>query len=286
MSSDAAATSLAFAHRRPGQAALAYSRNAALFLIGAVACVLLYLFLLNFPPIGLRSSTAGVIPVVVLAATTAWLTAWALRAQGWPAAVLGLGRDQRPTRRFALGFMAGAGLAVAWLGIVTMITSAAWHANPAFSGVALLLACLFHLFNNLGEELVYRGYLFIRLTAAWGSAAATLVTSAAFALLHLQAGLPWLSVLAVVFTAALVFGATFARWRSLPLALGFHLATNVVQDATGLRPGAASLWTPEYPPGATQQGPSILAVIAILNAAAAASLFLWPRKSRKPWDGL
>ncbi|HEU6454152.1 MAG TPA: type II CAAX endopeptidase family protein [Roseateles sp.] len=260
--------------------ALADWRTTALFLFGAVGCVLLYLFLLNFPPIGLRSRSAGVIPVLVLAATTAGLSVWALRAQGWPAAVLGLRRDQWPGGRFALGLMAGTGLAVAWMCAVTMLTGATWHANSAFSGVALLLACLFHLFNNLGEELVYRGYLFLRLTAAWGSAVATLVTSAAFALLHLQAGLPWLSVLAVVFTAALVFGAVFARWRSLPLALGCHLATNVVQDITGLRTGAASLWVPEYPAGSAQQGPSILAVIALLNAAAAASLFLWPQRRR------
>lgn len=259
--------------------ALACWRTPALFLLGAIACVLLYLFLLNFPPIGLHSPTAGVIPVLVLAAATAWLTAWALRTQRWSTAVLGLDRRQRPASRFASGFVAGTALAAAWIGMVTLITGAAWHANPAFSGTALLSACLFHLFNNLGEELVYRGYLFLRLTSAWGGAAATLSTSAVFALLHLQAGLPWLSVLTVVFTAALVFGAVFARWRSLPLALGFHFATNVVQDVTGLRTGAFSLWAPEYQVGSTQQGHIILAVIALFNAAVAVTLLLSPRNT-------
>ncbi|WP_310261167.1 type II CAAX prenyl endopeptidase Rce1 family protein [Roseateles saccharophilus] len=160
----------------------------ALFLLGAAACVLLYLFLLNFPPIGLHSPTAGVIPVLVLATTVAWLTAWALRAQGWRGAALGLGRGQRPASCFAAGFLAGTALAAAWMGIVTLVTGSFWHANPAFSGGAVLAACLFHLLNNLGEELVYRGYLFLRLDSACGAAAATLTTSAAFALLHLQAG--------------------------------------------------------------------------------------------------
>lgn len=257
----------------------------ALFLVGAVACVLLYLFLLNFPPVGLDSPTAGVIPVLVLATTVAWLTAWALQAQGWTSAVIGLGRGQRPAGLFAAGFLAGTALAAAWMGIVTMVTGASWHANSAFSGGAVLAACLFHLFNNLGEELVYRGYLFLRLDSAWGTAAAALTTSAAFALLHLQAGLPGPSVLAVVFTSALVFGAAFSRWRSLPLALGLHVATNVVQDTTGLRTGAASLWAPEYPPGSTQQGPAILAAIALLNAAIAVALLKWPRgAARAPGD--
>ncbi|HEV6965136.1 type II CAAX endopeptidase family protein [Roseateles sp.] len=248
-----------------------------LFLLGAAACVLLYLFLLNFPPTGLRSPTAGVIPVLALATTTAWLTVWALRAQGWRGAVLGLSRGQQPAGRFAAGFLAGTALVTAWMGIVMLVTGSAWHANPAFSRGAVLAACLFHLFNNLGEELVYRGYLFLRLDSAWGAAGATLITSAAFALLHLQAGLPGLSVLAVVFTSALVFGAAFSRWRSLPLALGFHVATNVVQDITGLRTGPASLWMPEYPAGSTQQGPTILAAIGLLNAALAVALLIWPR---------
>jgi len=251
-----------------------------LFVLGAAGCVLLYLFLLNFPPTGLRSATAGVIPVLVLAGTTAWLTARVLRAEGWPPAVLGLGPGQRPAARFSVGFMAGTAQAALWMGIVTLVTGATWHANPAFTGTALLLACLFHLFNNIGEELVYRGYLFLRLASAWGAATAILATSSVFALLHLQAGLPWLSVLAVVFTAALVFGAVFARWRSLPLALGFHVATNVIQDATGLRGGAHSLWTPQYAGGATQQGPAILAAIAVLNTAVALALFLWPRRGQ------
>jgi len=247
-----------------------------LFLLGALACIFLYLFLLNFQPTGLHSPTAGVIPVLVLAATTAWLTARTLRAEGWPVTVLGLGRGQRPIAIFAAGFVAGTGLAALWMGVVTLVTGATWHANPAFNGVALLLACLFHLFNNIGEELVYRGYLFLRLASAWGAVAATLATSGAFALLHLQAGLPWLSVLSVVFTAALLFGAVFARWRSLPLALGLHVATNLVQDATGLRTSAASLWVIEDPAGPAQHGPDILVAIAVLNAVIALAVLLWP----------
>jgi membrane protease YdiL (CAAX protease family) len=256
---------------------LASWKTPALFVLGAAACVLLYLFLLNLPATGVNSPTAGVIPVLVLATTTAWLTAWALRAQGWGSVLLGLSREQQPASRFAAGLLAGTALAAAWMGIVTLVSGCAWHSNPAFVGGTLVATCLFHLFNNLGEELVYRGYLFLRLESAWGAAAANLTTSAAFALLHLQAGLPGLSVLAVVFTSALVFGAAFARRRSLPLVLGLHVATNVFQDTTGLRRSAASLWVPEYPTGATQQGPTILAAIALLNAAIAMFLLIWPR---------
>jgi membrane protease YdiL (CAAX protease family) len=251
-----------------------------LFVLGAAFCVLLYLFLLNFPPVSLRSRTAGVIPVMALAASTAWLTARFLRADGLSAAVLGIGRGDRPVARFGLGFLAGCGLTGLWLGIVTMAAGASWHRNPTFSVLALLLAAAFNFFNNTGEELVYRGYLFVRLADAWGATLTVLVTSGAFALLHLQAGIPWLSVLAGVFTSGLIFAAIFARWRSLPLALGFHVATNIAQDVAGLRTGAASLFAPKYPAGAPGSGQAVLAGIAVLNVAVAIGILAWPRRQR------
>ncbi len=251
-------------------------------MLGAAACVLLYLFLLNFPPISPRSPTAGLIPVIVLAATTAWLTARFLRTDGLSVAVLGLAPGLRPTTRFGQGILAGTALTALWMGIVTIATGATWGPNPTFRLSALVVAFLFYLFNNVGEELVYRGYLFVRLAAAWGAAITVFLTASAFALLHLQAGIPWLSVLAGVFTSGLVFGALFARWRSMPLALGFHVATNVAQDALGLRPAGASLLTLAYPPGAADRGPAILGGIALLNLAVAAGLLLWPRRQRAP----
>jgi membrane protease YdiL (CAAX protease family) len=142
---------------------------------------------------------------------------------------------------------------------------------------------VFSFLNNVGEEMIYRGYAFVRLADHWGEAITVLVTSSIFALLHLQAGLPWLSVLAGVFTAGLIFGATFARWRSLPLALGLHVATNIVQDATGLRPSAASLIAPEYPASAAATGSTLLAGIAALNLLVAIGILLVGRHSRTVW---
>ena len=136
----------------------------------------------------------------------------------------------------------------------------------------MLGACAFTFFNNAGEELVYRGYAFVRLASRFGPYLTVVATSGLFALLHLQAGLPWPSVLAGVFTAAVVFGAIFARWRSVPLALGFHVATNIAQDASGLRTSAASLFAPAYPPMALEAGTRTLAGIALVNILLAAGI--------------
>jgi membrane protease YdiL (CAAX protease family) len=252
-----------------------------LFGLGAAACVLVYLFLLNFQPISRNSSTAGVIPVLILAIGTAWLTARFLRADALSPAILGLTGPQRPFVRLGMGFLAGSVLAGLWLVIVIVATGATLHFSPNFTTLGFLSACVFAFFNNVGEELVYRGYPFVRLAERWGEGIVVVITSAVFALLHLQAGLPWLSVLAGVFTTGLVFGATFARWRSLPLALGVHVATNIVQDATGLRPSAASIVVPAFPTTSVAADTAILVGIAALNLALAAGILLIGRAQFK-----
>ena len=243
--------------------------------------MLLYLFLLNFPPISPRSPSAGIVPAAVLAFSTWWLTDRFLRADRSSPAILGFGREHRPFTRLALGFAAGFALTTLWFAIVTLVMGATWHYNSAFSGLALLLAVTFHFFNNAAEELVYRGYLFLRLSEAWGVTITLLVTSVAFALLHVQAGIPWQSVAATVFTSGLIFGAIFGRWRSLPLALGFHVATNFGQDVTGLRPGPSSLLAAYFPADAAQSTSTVLVAIAALNITVAMAIHFWPQNLRK-----
>jgi hypothetical protein len=245
-----------------------------LFSLGAAACVLGYLFLLNFQPISRSSPTAGVIPVLVLAISAGWLTASFLRADGISPAALGLIASHQTFVRMGLGLLAGSALAGLWLVIVIFATGATFNLNPNFLTLSFLSACAFALFNNLGEELIYRGYAFVRIAERWGEAVAVVITSAIFALLHLQAGLPWLSVLTGVFTTGLVFGATFARWRSLPLALGVHVATNIVQEATGLRPSAASIIMPAFP---TPIDTPVLVGIAAVNTLLAVCILLTGR---------
>lgn len=159
-----------------------------------------------------------------------------------------------------------------------MTAGTSWHSNPNFRAATLVGVCAFNFFNNAGEELVYRGYAFVRLADRYGPYVTVVATSLVFALLHLQAGIPWLSVLTGVFTSGLIFGAIFARWRSLPLALGFHVATNIVQDISGLRTSAASLFAPKFTE--TGAGALTLGGIALINVIVALCVLLIPRQSR------
>lgn len=259
-----------------------YWKRLLLFFAGAALCVLIYLFLLNFPGLGTSSATAGIVPVLALAAGTWWLTLRFLRLDGMSLSQLGLSAGDHRLARLGIGFVAGSVLTVVWLGIVILTTGATWHSNPDFRAIALIGWCAFAFFNNVGEELVYRGYAFVRLADRFGPYVAALGTTSLFALLHLQAGIPWLSVLAGVFSSGLIFAAIFARWRSVPLALGFHVATNIVQDASGLRTSASSLFALTFPAAAPNAGALTLGSIALVNLILAAGILMSSRPHALP----
>jgi hypothetical protein len=84
----------------------------------------------HFFPTSIHGPTAGLFPVIVLATATSWLTTRALRSDGLPLSMLGLGAGQRKTARFVHGLMAGAILAGLWMVIVTVATGASWRSNP------------------------------------------------------------------------------------------------------------------------------------------------------------
>jgi membrane protease YdiL (CAAX protease family) len=260
---------------RSGDATPASAARLLYFAMGGVACVLLYLFLLNVPPVSRNSPSNGLVPVLVLALTTAWLTATFLRGDRMSPAALGLTSGQRPVVRFVAGFVGGCLLVACWGALLALITGMRWRPSPDFVLASFVVAAMFNLFNNIGEELVYRGYLFVRLAERWGVELTIVPTSAVFALLHLQSGIPWQSVVAVVFTSGLIFGAIFARWESLPLALGFHVATNVAQDALGVRMSDASIVMPQFVAPNAGSGERVLIAIAVVNIAVATGVLTW-----------
>ena len=120
-----------------------------LFALGAVLCVLVYLFLLNFPGLGRQGPGGGLVAVLVLAASTWWLTIRFLRADGMSLSDLGLSAADSPLAHLGIGLLSGSALTGLWLGLVTVFASATWHPNPAFRTTALLTACVFNFFNNV-----------------------------------------------------------------------------------------------------------------------------------------
>ncbi len=218
-----------------------------LFAAAVAACLLGYLFLLGLPTLGRRGPFRGAIPALLLAVAVYALNRRFVRAENRTMAILGFDAPTRRARQFGVAFLCGCALVIGWGIIVTVAMSAQWQPHAGFHALDIVGLLGFAFFNNAAEELVYRGYAFVALAEAYGPRAAVVGTSIVFALLHLQAGVPPLSVIAGVLTTGLVFGVLFLRWRSVPLVLGFHLAANVMQELIGLRPSAASMLEPVYP---------------------------------------
>lgn len=257
------------------------------FAAATAVCLLGYLFLLGLPTLGRESAFAGAIPALLLAASVYALNWRFLRSESRGMAILGFSSPVQRAKQFGLAFLAGCALVAGWAGIVTWVLGARWQPHAEFHVFGIFGLLGFAFFNNAAEELAYRGYAFLTLMDASSPAVAVVATSVVFALLHLQAGIPLLSVIAGVLTTAFVFGVLFLRWRSVPLVLGFHLATNLMQELMGLRVSGASIVEPVYPTTmSTAQIRTMLTLTAAMNVLVALALAWGYRQRLRSGDGI
>jgi membrane protease YdiL (CAAX protease family) len=229
------------------------------FFAGIAAVVLLYLFLLSALP---RFSS---IAAFILAAGCLWLNVFFLRRSDATLLSIGIKSLSSSFKDCIKGIAGGIVLVFAWVLLVILFLSPELHIQFPNNWWSLLNLLLFYFFNNAGEELAYRAYAFLRIELFGGRLAAIIGTSTLFALLHIQGGLPWLNAIAGVFTTALLLGAIFARYKSVPLVLGFHYATNIGQDIFGLRKTPLSFVNLNYTNVLMPRGTLVLILVATIN---------------------
>jgi membrane protease YdiL (CAAX protease family) len=211
------------------------------------------LFLIATSPIWAFSQASALLNpagrlALVLALTLVFLW-WDQR----PPEVLGL--DPRPRRlaELALGFLGGALLIVVVAAVMYFVLPFPWHRNESFRAGAALMSLLFLLVASAVEELIFRGYALERMMAAIGLWPAQILTALIFALYHMLHGWSWDVAIIGTTLGSLLFGLVFARWRSVPVAVGVHAAGNWTRDLlladpptvrTFLGPLASRAWTP------------------------------------------
>jgi membrane protease YdiL (CAAX protease family) len=178
-------------------------------------------------------------PLLVLAAT-----ALVYRLEREPMSELGLA----PTvKRLGLGLL---GLVVG----AAMVAIRSFTVSGVFGGrvdLDLSVPVVFLLSSVLVEELLFRGYPFMRLVDARGRWTAIVVFAVAFGVYHwVQWGL-WNQPVAMLFTLLstgtghVLFAVAFLRGRSLWPAIGLHLGWNVADQALVVHgaPGTAAYLT-------------------------------------------
>ena len=203
------------------------------------------LFLLVTSPIWAFRRTFAVFSPVAMLAIVVGLTLVFLWCDRRGPEVLGL--DPKPRRLAELGGGLLGGALV--IGVMAVAVAAAlpfeWARNPQFRAGVAAWSLAYLLASNAIEELVFRGYGFERMIAAVGHWPAQIVTALLFAVFHVVHGWPWDGALASTALAWVLFGLVFVRWRSVPAAVGVHVAMNWVRDLLLLDPPTAkTLYAP------------------------------------------
>lgn len=188
------------------------------------------LFLLVTSPIwALRQASAWFHPAGLFALTLA-ITLLFLWWDRRSPEVLGLDPKPRRLAELALGFVGGALL----IGVMALALSAAlpypWRVNEGFRIGVAMWSLLYLLLTNGVEELALRGYGFERLISAVGHWPAQIVTALVSAVFHVLHGWTWEIALVATTLGSILFGLVFVRWRSVPAALGVHVAMNWTRD--------------------------------------------------------
>lgn len=169
-----------------------------------------------------------------------WLNREFLRREGLAVSWLGLSLSKAPF------FFLGAAFVVPVLclmaGVLWVLVPFHWEPG-VLTGSGLGWRLLEYVGGNCGEELMFRGYLFLALARWMGMGRALLVVSVMFGLFHLP-GLSGAAAIAMVCTTALwsiLFGLAFAKTGSLWTAMGVHAAGNTVLHRVMGLSGAESL---------------------------------------------
>ena len=163
------------------------------------------------------------------------LTAFFLNVERQPLASVGLRLDRRWGRQFLAGILAGAGLIGLMALVVGLGGGLRLARNPAGQGLAMLAGAWLFLGVALGEELLFRGYLFQRLERGVGRWPALALVSLLFALSHWgNPGMTgpvraWATL--NITLAGVLLGLCYLRTRSLAAPIGLHLGWNWTQGA-------------------------------------------------------
>ena len=158
-----------------------------------------------------------------------------------------LGLDARPRRlaELGLGFVGGALLICVMALLFAAVLPYPWQRNTGFSIGVAGWSLLYLFLTNGVEELSFRGYGFERLISAIGHWPAQIVIALVSALFHVLHGWTWQTALIATTLGSILFGLVFVRWRSVPAALGVHVAMNFVRDLLLTDPAnAKTLYAP------------------------------------------
>jgi membrane protease YdiL (CAAX protease family) len=129
----------------------------------------------------------------------------------------------------AAGWGLGAFLMLLVIVALAVAGGLAIELSPSWPSMAFVASVLSWTFISFNEELAFRGYIMQRLDQAWGTAAAVVVSSLVFGLVHIFN--PHVSLFAIVniCLAGVLFACGYLVTHSLWLPIGLHIGWNLAE---------------------------------------------------------
>mgnify|MGYP001950499617 CR=1 FL=1 len=159
---------------------------------------------------------------------------------------IGLRWEKKTPLRFAAGYFSGIIITALILAITIHFSNLELRYIPNQNILSVLFWLLAFLPLAFMEELIFRGYAFIKMKRDFGIWPAQIVLALLFAWYHDFTGLTLLNQLLGPGTWALIFGITAAWTRGLAFPTGLHMAINVVLAVVGEKDNRHSLWNIAY----------------------------------------
>lgn len=205
-----------------------------------------------------------------------------VRRQFGNTATLGLSLSRRALTGMTLGALGGIALVAVSGGVFWLLVPFHFE-RTSVTLLQILPDVQNYLLSNIGEELIFRGYLLLALTQRFGLRVALCATAMLFGLFHLP-GLSGVAAVKMVITTAacsFLFAGAFLATRTLWTAIALHFIGNVVlHKITGLSNGAALLKPVLHDSYPTHYDPGFLAFLTVPLLLASA-LFAFRRRQPK-----
>ncbi|MCW3116735.1 MAG: hypothetical protein JWM28_817 [Chitinophagaceae bacterium] len=135
-------------------------------------------------------------------------------------------------KEFFWGSVIGAVLMILPAMLLTVFGYLNWQAN-AFSHSTILSGLTLFLAVAIGEEFLFRGFMFQRLVQSLGPWPAQLIIAGLFLLTHINnpgmIGVIRIIASINIFIASIMFGLAFLKTKSLAMPLGLHFMANFMQ---------------------------------------------------------
>jgi membrane protease YdiL (CAAX protease family) len=203
------------------------------------------LFILNtMSALTLNKYELGGILVTIIAL---FITYLALKKDKKTFKEIGFQWERKTPLRFSVGFLIGMCITIFMLVIVVLFSSVQLTYNTNSNIVSVLFWLLAFFPLAYMEEIIFRGYAFIKIQKALGLWPAQILLALLFSWYHDFTGLTFFAQLMGPGVWALIYGIAAVWSKGLAFPTGLHMAINVVLAIVGQKDARHAIWNLEYP---------------------------------------